>query len=35
VVGSCENSNEPCSTKVGEFLDDLNDYKLLKKVYAQ
>jgi hypothetical protein len=32
VVGSCEHSNEPLhSIKVGEFIDYLNNYQLLKK----
>jgi hypothetical protein len=32
VTGFCEHGNEPSgSTEGGEFLDYLNDYKLLKK----
>jgi len=31
-TGSCEHGNEPSgSIKSGEFLDQLNDYQLLKK----
>jgi hypothetical protein len=32
VAGCCEHGNElPCSIKCGEFLEQLNDYQLLKK----
>jgi len=35
MVDSCEHSNEPAnSLKLGEYIERLNDYQILKKKYA-